>query len=161
MDAIGIALVALAMVVGVIGTVLPFLPGLPIVWAAALFYGIVAGFGAVGWVSFAIITALAVLGIVAGIVLPHRHVKEGGAPMSTVLASIVGAIVGFFLIPVIGLPLGAVVGVLLAERVRTADWGTAWVATKNLIVGFGLGALAQLGCGLAMIVTWIAWVVID
>jgi uncharacterized protein YqgC (DUF456 family) len=158
MDTVGIILVALAMVVGVIGTVLPVLPGLPIVWAAALFYGIVAGFGAVGWISFAIITALGILGIVAGIALPHRRVKEGGAPFPTVAAGMIGGIIGFFAIPVIGLPLGAVIGVLLAERLRTSDWSVAWVSTKNLIVGFGLGALAQLGCGLAMIITWVVWV---
>ena len=161
MDGIGIALVAVAMLVGVIGTVLPFLPGLPIVWAAALFYGIVAGFGAVGWISFAIITALAILGMVAGFVLPHRRVKEGGAPFPTVVAGIVGGVIGFFAIPVIGLPLGAVVGVLLAERLRSSDWRVAWASTKNLIVGFGLGALAQVGCGLAMIATWVVWVVLD
>jgi uncharacterized protein YqgC (DUF456 family) len=161
MDTVGIFIVALAMVVGVIGTVLPFLPGLPIVWAAALFYGIVAGFGAVGWISFAIITALAVLGMVAGFALPHRRVKEGGAPFPTIVAGVIGGVIGFFAVPVIGLPLGAVVGVLLAERMRSSDWSVAWASTKNLIVGFGLGALAQLGCGLAMAITWVAWVLID
>jgi uncharacterized protein len=157
-DAVGVTLIALAMVVGVIGTVLPFLPGLPIVWAAALVYGIVAGFGVVGWVAFAFITGLMVLGIFAGVALPHRRVKEGGAPFPTVAAGIVGAVIGFFAIPVIGLPVGAVIGVLLAERLRTADWSVAWTSTKNLIVGFGLGTLAQLGCGLLMIVVWIGWV---
>lgn len=161
MEAIGVFLVALVMVAGLIGTVLPFVPGLPLVWAAALFYGLVAGFGATGWISFAIITILAVVGVVAGIVLPHRHVSERGAPFSTVLAGIAGGVVGFFVIPIIGLPLGAVVGVLLAERVRTADWGEAWTATRNMIVGFGIGALAQVACGLGMIITWVVWVALD
>ena len=45
MDTFGLFLIALAMVVGILGTVVPLLPGLPIVWAAALVYGVVEGFG--------------------------------------------------------------------------------------------------------------------
>ena len=159
MDAFGIFLVALAMVVGVVGTVLPFLPGLPIVWAAALVYGIVAGFGTVGWISFALITLLAIIGMVLGFTLPHQRLGRGGAPRSTVLIGLIAGIIGFFVVPVIGLPLGAILGVLAAERVRTHDWDRAWASTKNLIVGFGLGAAVQLSAGMAMIVTWVVWVV--
>ncbi len=161
MDLVGIVLIALVMAVGLIGTVLPFVPGLILVWGAALVYGLVAGFGAAGWVAMAVITALLILGIVAGIALPHRRVSEGGAPRATVLAGIAGGIIGFFVIPVIGLPLGAVVAVLLAERARTPDWAVAWSSTRNLVVGFGLGALAQLAAGLLMITTWVVWVVVD
>jgi hypothetical protein len=32
------------------------------------------------------------------------------------------------------------------------------VATKALIVGFGLGVLAQLAAGIAMVGCWIIWV---
>ena len=159
MDAFGIFLIALAMVVGVVGTVLPFLPGLPIVWAAALVYGVVAGFGTVGWISFAIITLLAIGGMVLGFTLPHQRVSASGAPRSTVLIGLIAGIIGFFVIPVIGLPVGAIVGVYLAERLRTGDGRAAWSSTKNLIVGFGLGAAVQVSAGIAMIVCWVVWVV--
>lgn len=161
MDAFGIFLVALAMVVGVAGTVLPFLLGLPIVWGAALVYGIVEGFGAVGWVAFAAITVLAIVGMVLGFTLPHQRLSASGAPRSTVFVGLVVGIIGFFVIPVVGLPLGAIAGVYAAERLRTGDGRTAWTSTKNLVVGFGLGAAVQVGAGLAMIACWVAWVIVD
>lgn len=161
MDAFGIILVALAMVVGVVGTVLPFIPGLPIVWAAALVYGLVAGFGAVGWVAFAAITILALVGMVLGFTLPHQRLGRSGAPKSTVLVGLIVGVIGFFLIPVVGLPLGAIMGVYAAERLRTGDGHAAWASTKNLIVGFGLGAAVQVGAGLAMIAGWVVWLVLD
>ncbi len=161
MDAFGIFLVALAMVVGVAGTVLPFIPGLPIVWAAALVYGIVEGFGAVGWVAFGAITVLAIVGMVLGFTLPHQRLSASGAPRSTVLIGLIAGIIGFFVIPVVGLPIGAIVGVYAAERLRTGNGRTAWASTKNLIVGFGMGAAVQVGAGLAMISCWVAWVVLD
>ncbi|MBW3594614.1 MAG: DUF456 domain-containing protein [Actinobacteria bacterium] len=161
MDTFGIFLIGLAMVVGIAGTILPFLPGIPIVWAAALVYGVVAGFGPVGWTSFAIITALGVTGMVAAFAVPQRHVQAGGAPFSTTVAGVIGGIIGFVVIPVIGIVVGAVAGVLVAERLRTRDWSRAWTSTKRAIVGFGLGAAVQITAGLLMMGTWIAWVILD
>jgi uncharacterized protein len=160
MDTAVVVLVGLAMAVGLLGTLLPLLPGLPIIWAAALVYGLVDGFGGVGSAAFALITLLAAAGIVAGLVLPHRRVAARGAPFSTVAAGVALGIVGFFVIPIVGLILGAVAGVLLAERARTGDWVTAWATTKDLIVGFGIGVAVEFGAGLAMILSWAAWLLL-
>jgi uncharacterized protein YqgC (DUF456 family) len=159
MEALGIALVALVMAVGLIGTALPFLPGLPIVWAAALVYGIVAGFGIVGWVCFTVITVVMVAGMAVGKILPHRRAAARGAPASTIVTGIVCAVAGFFLIPIVGLPLGALAGVAVAERLRLGEWSGAWASTKDLAVGFGIGVLVELGAGAVMVAVWIAWVV--
>ena len=160
MDLAVITLVGLLMAVGLIGTLLPLLPGLPIIWAAALVYGLVEDFGRVGGIAFGLITVLAVAGITAGFVLPHRRVAAKGAPASTVAAGVVLGIVGFFVIPVVGLVLGAVGGVFLAERARTGDWDTAWTTTKDLLVGFGIGVAVEFAAGLAMILCWAAWVLL-
>lgn len=160
-DTFGIVLVALAMVVGILGTIIPLLPGLPVVWGAALVYGVVEGFGVVGWACFAIITVLAIGGEAAGFVVPQRKVQGGGAPFSTSVAGFIGGIIGFFVIPVVGIVIGAVLGVLVAERRRTRDWSEAWASTKRALIGFGVGALVQLGAGVVMMLTWVAWVVID
>jgi uncharacterized protein YqgC (DUF456 family) len=158
MDAFGVVLIGLLMLLGLLGTLLPIVPGLPIVWGAALVYGLTAGFGGGGTVAFIVITVLAVLGIVGGIVLPHKRMASGGAARSTVWAGIAGGIVGFFIVPVIGLPLGAAVAVYLVERARTSDSSVAWGRTKDLIIGFGLGALLELGAGIAMVGVWVVWV---
>lgn len=161
MDAFGIFLIALAMLAGLVGTALPLIPGLPVVWGAALVYGLAAGFGGTGTVAFTVITLLAIGGIIAGLVLPHRRVAAGGAPRSTVLAGVVGAIVGFFVIPVIGLLIGGVTGIWLAEYRRTADRAAAWKSTRDMVVGFGIGILAELAAGVAMVLVWGAWVLLD
>lgn len=161
MDTFGIVLIALAMVAGILGTIIPLLPGLPIVWAAALVYGIAAGFGVVGWVSFAMITAVGIGGMAAGFLVPQRKVQGGGAPFSTTVVGAIGGIIGFFVIPVVGIVIGAVLGILVAERARTRDWGAAWASTKRALVGFGIGALVQMGAGVVMMLIWIAWVILD
>lgn len=161
MDAFAIFLIGLAMVVGIIGTILPLLPGLPIVWAAALVYGVGAGFGTLGWLCFGLITAVGVSGMIAGVTVPKRHVEGGGAPLSTIVAGAIGAVIGFFVIPVVGLIVGGIAGVFVAEYARTGAWDQAWASTKRALVGFGMGAAVQMGAGVVMMGTWVVWVLLD
>lgn len=158
-DGLLVGAVAVAMVVGVIGTLVPVLPGILLVWAAALVYGIVAGFGATGWVAFGIITALAIAGTAAGFLLPARAAGGAGAPRSSLLAGAALGIAGFFVIPVVGVAIGAALGIFLAERVRTGDAGAARAATVATLKGYGAGALAQLVVAVGMFGTWIVWAV--
>lgn len=154
-----VAGVAVAMVVGLVGTVLPIVPGLLLVWVAALVYGIVAGFGAVGWVCFGIVTALAVAGTVLGYVVPARASGAAGAARSSMVIGAVVGVVGFFVVPVVGLPLGYVVGLYLAERNRTRDAVAAKQATIATLKGYGKATALQLGTGALMVATWVGWVV--
>ena len=161
MDTGGLVLIAVAMVVGLIGTALPLVPGLPIVWLAALVYGLAEGFDTTGTVAFGTISVLAIAGIVGGIVLPHRHVAAKGAARSSVVAGALGAIVGFFVIPVVGLIIGGVLAIYAMEYRRTGDGAAAWSTTKTLLVGFGLGVLLELSAGILMVIAWVAWVLVD
>jgi uncharacterized protein YqgC (DUF456 family) len=155
---LAIAAVALVMAIGLMGTLLPLLPGLPLVWLGAFAYGLVDGFHSRGWIAMTVITVLLVAGIGASFVLPRRRASEAGAPRSSQLVGAVAGVIGFFVIPVVGLPLGAVAGVLVAEYRRTRDWSRAWRATRGVVVGFGLAALFELGAGIAMVATWLVWV---
>ncbi len=66
------------MLVGLL--VLPLLPGLVIIWVAALGYGLAAGFGTLGWIMFAILTVLMLAGTVVDNVLMGRSAHKEGAP---------------------------------------------------------------------------------
>jgi uncharacterized protein YqgC (DUF456 family) len=158
MDGVLIALVAITMAVGIAGTIVPLVPGLGLVAAAALVYGLIAGFGAVGAVAFVVIVALAILGTVAGVMLPHRAAGHTGAPRSSLLVGAGGAVVGFFVIPVVGLPLGGAVGIYTGELLRTREAAVAWRTTKATLKGFGVASLVQLAAGLTMTAVWVTWV---
>ena len=153
----GIPVFALVMGIGLVGTVLPVLPGLALIWLTALLYGLLEGFGVGGWIAMIIITLLAGASLVAKVVLPKRRAEAGGAPTSTIVVGAIAGIIRFFTVPVVGLPLGGAVGVLLAEYRRTDGWPAAWRSTKGVIVGFGISALVELGIGMAMILTWLVW----
>ncbi|HEX6418212.1 MAG TPA: DUF456 domain-containing protein, partial [Acidimicrobiales bacterium] len=145
---------ALVMAVGAVGTVLPLVPGLSLVWGAGLVYGLDQGFDTAGTVAFAAMTVLALAAAVAGYVVPHRRATGAGASRGSVWLGVAGALIGFFAVPVVGLPLGGVLGVYVGEHVRTRDAGAARRATWATITGFGIAALVQLGAALAMIALW-------
>ena len=153
-------IVGLVMAAGLVGIVLPFIPGLPLIWGAALVYGLVEGFGTTGTVAMIVITLFLIGGVTAKIVVPQRRAAAGGAPNSTLAAGAVLGIVGFFTIPIVGLPLGAALGVLLAEYGRTGNWPAARRSTKEVIVGFGIGALLEMGAGIVMVGAWVVWVLV-
>jgi len=159
-DAVLIAVAAAGMAVGIVGTVVPVVPGLALVWAAALVYGLGAGFGAVGTIAFTIITGLALAGTVIGWVVPQRAAARAGAGRTSMWIGGALAVVGFFVVPVVGVVVGGVLGVFLGELVRTRDTVAAWHATAATVKGFGIAGVMQVLAGLAMAAVWVSWVVV-
>jgi uncharacterized protein YqgC (DUF456 family) len=153
----GLLLVGLAMVAGLAGTVVPLLPGLPVIWLAGLVWAASTG-GPGAWLVLALLTALAVAGTVAHYAVPARSVGAAGAPRSTLLLGGVGAFVGTFVIPLVGFVVGGVLGVYLAEWARTRDPRTAWSSTRQVLKAFGLAMAIEVGAALLMILTWLVGV---
>ena len=156
-EALTAIVVAMVMLVGLFGTLLPLVPGLPLIWAAAVFYGFQQDWDSTAWIAITAITLLLIVGTVAKIVLPARKLASVGVPRSTLMIGAIAGVVGFFVIPVVGLPIGAIAGVYAAELRRTSDGRMARASTKSAIVGFGIGALIEIGAGLAMIAAWAIW----
>lgn len=146
------------MAVGIVGTVVPLLPGLLLVWGAALGYGLYEGFDATGIAAFTVITLLGLAGMLAGWLVPQRAAGKAGASKLSVLVAAVGAVVGFFVIPVVGVMVGGLAGLYLAELQRTNDADVAWRSTRATVIGFGLATLVQFVLAIAMAATWAIWV---
>ena len=63
--------------------------------------------------------------------------------------------VGFFVIPVVGVLVGGVLGIYLAEYARLRDGGQAWVSTRAALVAIGVGMLVELTAGVLMFGVWL------
>jgi uncharacterized protein len=152
------ALVGLVMVAGIVGILLPVIPGLLLIWAAGLWWTIADGGGPARWTVFAVMTVLLAVGATAKYVLPARSAAARGAPLTTLVVGGIGAVIGFFAIPVIGLIVGGVLGIYLAEYVRLREAGRAWDSTRAALVAIGIGLLIELTAGLLMFGVWLAGV---
>jgi uncharacterized protein YqgC (DUF456 family) len=148
-------LILLAMLVGLVGVLLPVLPGLLLIWLAGLAWAVLDGGGFARWAVFAAMSAVLLAGTVAKYALPARSARTSGAPRSTVLFGALGAIVGFFVIPVVGLVVGGVGAIYLAELNRLGDGPSAWRSTRAVLVGVGIGMLIELAAGLIAVAIWV------
>ncbi len=150
----------LVMVVGLIGTVLPILPGIGLVWFGALIFFIGNGIDTTGVVFFSIITVISLLGLVLSFVLPGQRSYAAGAAWSSVLLGFIGAIIGSFVLPIFGAIPGGIAGVYLGERLRNTGHDSAWAATVATIKGMGWAFLCQFGAGILVIGTFAIWALV-
>jgi len=155
----GLLLVALVMALGVVGVLVPLLPGLLLVAGAALVWAAVVG-TSYAWVVFTAMLVVLGIGTAAKYVLPARQLAAAGAPRSTLVVGAVAAIVGFFVIPVVGLLIGGVVGVYAAERGRLRDGPAAWHSTWITLRAIGFGVLIELLAGVVAVGIWAAAVLV-
>ncbi len=151
------AVVLVLMLVGLAGTLLPVLPGILLMLGAVIGYGVVLEFGAIGVIVVVLCILLALLAIALGVVLPQRAATESGASTRSQWAAAGGAIIGFFVIPVVGAIVGALVGIAMSEYMLTNDWEATRRSTIGIAKGFGLSTLAQFAIGFVMLLLWLAW----
>ena len=153
-------LVAMVMLVGLVGVVVPVLPGLALIWAAALVWVLLDGGGVTRWVVLGLLTLLLAAGTVAKYAVPARRATSDGAPRTTLLLGVVGAVVGFLVLPVVGLIAGGLLGIYLAELARLRHSRAAWASTRSVLTGIGIGALIELVAGVVMVFVWAAAAVV-
>jgi uncharacterized protein YqgC (DUF456 family) len=134
----------LGVVVGIVGVVVPLLPGLLLCWASVLVWALLADAGWGRWLVLGLCTLWVLLGTVAKYAWPGRRLKQAGIPTRTLLAGVVVGLLGMVFIPVVGLLIGFVLGVWLAEWARLGDTATAWPSTRAALLGAGLSVLIEL-----------------
>ena len=150
--------VALVIAVGLVGIVLPVLPGDWLILAAVLFWASETG-GRTAWLVTATAAALLVVGAVIKYAVPGRRLKAAGVPTSSLVVGGVLGVIGFFVIPVVGLVLGFVLGVWLAEARRLGS-REATPATGHALRAVGLAILIEFTFALAAAIVWGVGVVI-
>jgi uncharacterized protein len=151
-------LVGVAVLVGLVGILVPVLPGSVLILAAVLVWALEAATGT-GWVVFGVATVLLVAGAVVKYAVPGRRLKSDGVPNRTLLAGALLGVVGFFVIPVVGLLIGFVLGVYLSE-VRRVGRDLAWPSTRSALRAVGLSVLIELAAGLLAALTWLVGAVV-
>lgn len=135
------------------GVVVPVLPGGLLIAAAVLVWALEVATPA-GWAVLVVVVLLLAASAVATYLVAGRRVAAAGVPRrSLVVAGLVG-IVGFVVVPVVGLLIFFPLGLWGMEHLRLADpaaaRASAWVALKAT----GLGMLVELGLALLAATTW-------
>ncbi|AZS74811.1 DUF456 domain-containing protein [Streptomyces lydicus] len=148
----------LVMLLGLLGVLVPGIPGPLIVWAGVMWWTL-SEKSALAWVVLMAATAVLLLNQVLKWLLPARNLRAVGTPYRALFLAGVAGIVGFFVIPVIGGLLGSVGGLYLLERIRLGSHGDAWASTRTALRAIGLSVLVELFACLLVFGAWIGAVV--
>ncbi len=145
------------MLFGLLSLFIPVMPGLAVIWLAALLYGLITGFDLVSGALFAVITLLAIAGSLADNVLMGTGARKVGASWLSISLALVGGL----LAAVFWTPLGGLLvalGVLfLVEYIRRGDWRSALDATRNMALGCGWAMAIRILVGFVIIGIWLFW----
>jgi uncharacterized protein YqgC (DUF456 family) len=148
----------LAIAVGLVGIVLPVLPGIVLVWGAIAVW-VVVEHNAVAWLALVAVTVLLAVTTAIKYMWPMRRMRRADVSTSSLLVGGVLGIVGFFVIPVLGLVIGFVLGIYLAELAHRHDQRQAWASTVEALKGVALATLIELAGALLATAVWVAAVI--
>ena len=159
MDLLELILVAVAIAVGIVGIIVPLLPGTLLVFAAIAVWAFIEGTTG-AWVTLAVVAVILGTTLLAKYLWPAKRMRNADVGTSSLFAGAVLGIVGFFVIPVVGLVVGFVLGIYLAELSKRRDQRRAWASTVHALKGVALSVGVELTGALLATVVWVVAVLV-
>ena len=167
-----LAITVVLMLVGLLGSVVPGLPGVTLMFLSALLYAILTDFHDIGVAVIVILFVLAALAFLADFFATSYGARRFGASnwgtVGGAVGGILGALAGLIFAGIgslFGLILGTIVGVFAGEYLRRqrhgdqpredTDWRRASRAAGGVIVGYLASAVIQALLGLASLVIFV------
>jgi uncharacterized protein YqgC (DUF456 family) len=153
---------SILMIVGLIASFLPFLPGPLMLWAISVGYGALTGFSQLTVGATVLITALMLIATSKDIWMPLVGMRKYGVSCSSALGMMIGGLVGTFAIPIpiVGTLLGAIGGAVLLELLNLGDLQLALKAGGIAFKSFLLGMATEIGFCLLIAVVFFATVLL-
>lgn len=152
-------LAGLLILVGIAGTVLPALPGLPLVFAGMLLAAWAGNFEQVGWLMLSVLGLLTLVSLGVDFLATAMGAKRVGASKLALIGAVIGTFAGLFVGGPIGLFAGPFVGALVGELIHSRQLGQATKVGIGTWVGILIGTVLKLGLAFAMVALFaVAWI---
>jgi hypothetical protein len=148
---IGLSLALLVMFVGLIGSMLPVLPGTPLALVAAIGHRLYFGAASINNVVLFVLVGLVVVSLVFDFLATALGAKKFGATWRGAVGAMIGGVIGlFFSLP--GIILGPFLGAMLFELFGDKKLKQAAKAGAGAVVGLLLGVIGKFSICVMMIV---------
>jgi uncharacterized protein YqgC (DUF456 family) len=156
---VGVLFVGIAIAVGIVGVVVPVLPGALLVWAAIAVWAFAVG-STSAWAVLAVVSVIIGGAQVVKLLVPGRQLRDAGVPRRSIVVGLVLAGVGFFVIPVVGFFVGFPLGIYVEERRRLGPHAPAWLSTRKALRAIGVSILIELSATVLAAAVWLATVLV-
>lgn len=143
------------MLLGLAGTVLPLIPGIPLMWVGMVLAAWADDFSRIGWGTLLLLAALTVLSLVIEAVAAALGARRVGASRAAVLGAALGALLGF-MAGLIGILVGPFIGAVIGELLAGPDGRRAVRVGVGAWVGLLVGTVAKIAVAFVMLGVFIA-----
>lgn len=140
-EAIILALFIILILVGALGTLIPFVPGISFMFLSALVFSLITGFEFVTLGNLLILALIFLLSITNDWLAGILGAKWGGASKKALLYGLAGLVVGFVAFPPLGGIAGLFTGVLLAEMIKGKSSQSALKSATGSLIGVATGVI--------------------
>ena len=152
--------VALAiMIIGLVGSFLPMIPGVPLIYAAYFIYGLGTGWRDFGWTTMVFFGGVTLFVLILDYIAGAWGARKFGASTAGVIGSIVGGILGVIFFNIFGMIAGIFGGAVLGELYRSRTTEEALRSGWGAVVGFLAGTIFKTLVGLAMIASFLVLII--
>lgn len=155
MDTAILAGVVIIMLLGVAGTVVPLIPGIPLIFVSILAYGWYEGFNIITPKYLAFMGTLTVLAVIIDYLSTVMGAKYFGSSKKGVWGAFLGTFVGIFIFPPLGILVGPWLGASIGEYIECNDINKAVKAGVGTVVGLFSGMIFTLILGLVMLISFL------
>lgn len=155
MDNIYLIIFSLLLLPGLLGIIIPMLPGIPLMFLVALIFAISTNFKALGLWEIVILGVIAIVSIVVDYFSGILGAKYGGAKKWSLAWGFVGLIVGLFVFPPFGGIIGLFLGILLSELYFVKNQKKAFRAATGGLIGSLAGIIINLILALTFIILFV------
>jgi uncharacterized protein len=158
-EIIGLSLALLIMLAGLLGSILPVIPGIPVILLAAIGHRLYFGAHSINNPVLVILIVLTLVSVALDFLAGMLGANKFGATWRGAVGAIVGGIVGlFFSLP--GMILGPFIGATLFELLGDREWEKAVKAGLGATVGLLAGIVGKFAIGVVMILLFATNVVL-
>ena len=141
--------------VGILGTILPMLPGVALIFAVILAYGWWEGFQVITFNYLLILGLLTVLSALLNYLSTVMGAKYFGSTRAGLIGAFLGVFVGIFIFPPLGIIIGPLAGAFIGEYIARQDANRALRAGIGAVIGMFSGMVFQFALAMGFFISFL------
>lgn len=154
MDLLLIVVGAVLMIVGILGSFLPVLPGVPVSWLGLLVLHLAPSIPMNFWL-LGITLAIAIIIYGLNLVIPAMGTKQFGGSKAGMIGATIGLVVGLIAPIPFGVLIGPFVGAFIGEIINKSNSKSALKAAFGSFIGFLASSFMEFVIALGFLILYI------
>ncbi len=155
MNTTAVVITIIVILIGIAGTIVPFIPGVPLIFIAITTYGWYEGFHTLNAKYIAVMATLTILSILVEYLASTLGAKYFGSSKYGIYGAIIGTLLGLFIFPPAGLLFGPWIGAIVGELIAGKDFPNAFRTGIGSIVGLFSGIVFSLILAIIMFISFL------